>query len=369
MLVEHYITALEQGIVEPDSAQLQAVNLLQQTYDSLSVKNEKAFLNRVRGYINSGKSRSPLQGVYLWGDVGRGKTWLMDQFYNNAPCNNKLRMHYNQFMVFMHDELRKISEQENPIDVVVRKLADQYCLLCLDEFQVTDVGDAMILYELMKGLSNYGITLITTSNRHPDELYKGGVEREKFLPAIELLKSLTCVYHLNGENDYRTSQDSKTGVYFYPHNINSDRMFDEQFLHLAKGEVSTDSELTIQGRKIPVRKVARNIVWFEFRDICDGPRATSDYVNIAERYSNIIISAIPLLTEDCEHLARRFINMIDEFYDRRIRLYLSADTLIEKLYLGDRLKFEFQRTISRINEMQDTACLPTTISAENVTSY
>lgn len=298
-----------------------------------------------------------VRGVYLWGGVGRGKTFLMDLFFETLKLKAKKRIHFHRMMHEVHDRLKALDNVEDPLDRVAQDIARETRVLCFDEFFVSDIGDAMILGRLLEGLFQRGVTLVTTSNSKPDDLYKDGLQRQRFLPAIELLNKYTEVVNMDGDTDYRLRLLQKAGTFLTPDDAAAfDRLsyfFDES----ASSEIRSNLELDVYGRTIRARKCAKSIAWFQFEDICDGPRSQADYIEIARWYPSVIISGVPQFDATLENQARRFIALVDEFYDRRVKLIISADIDVNSLYQGDRLAFEFDRTISRLIEMQSNEYL------------
>ncbi len=304
--------------------------------------------------------RAPVEGVrglYLWGGVGRGKTFLMDLFFEALPLEAKKRIHFHRIMREVHDRLKALGDIEDPLDTVAADIARDTRVLCFDEFFVSDIGDAMILARLLKGLFDRGVTLVTTSNSPPEELYKNGLQRQRFLPAIELLNEFTDVVNMDGGTDYRLRLLQKAGTYLSTQDPTAADKLDYFFEESASIRIEQDIDLDINGRPIRAYRCAKGIAWFRFADICDGPRSQADYIEIARWYPSVIVSGVPQFDAMREDQARRFISLVDEFYDRRVKLILSADVDVRDLYAGTRLKFEFDRTTSRLVEMQSTAYL------------
>lgn len=298
------------------------------------------------------REQPPEQGLYLWGGVGRGKTWLVDLFFNQLPLEQKLRIHFHHFMRDTHDSLSRLRGVKNPLEQVADALAARVRVLCLDEFIVTDIGDAMILAQLLRGLFRRGVTLVTTSNTAPDNLYKNGLQRASFVPAIELIKQHTRVLHLDSSTDYRLRYLQRATVYHTPLGEAVDERLSEEFDQLAPEPGHSGGSITLYGREIAVRRLADDLVWFDFFAICGPPRSQSDYLELARCYHSVIISDIPLLTGELDDAARRFIFLVDEFYDRGVKLIISAAAGPLELYRGERLKAEFERAVSRLQEMQ-----------------
>ena len=296
-------------------------------------------------------------GLYLWGDVDRGKAFLMDLFFATLPLERKTRIHFHRMMGDVHDRLQAIVDTEDPLDQVAADIARQVKVLCFDEFFVSDIADAMILGRLLDGLFRRGVTLVATSNSRPADLYRNGLQRERFLPVIDLLETHTQVLELGGDTDYRLRLLQQAGTYLTPADDDADARLTHYFLEIASGNVVDGRVLDILGRGIRTERCAKGVAWFDFEDICDGPRSQQDYIEIARWYPTVIVSNIPVLAADQENQARRFVALVDEFYDRKVKLMVSAAAKIETLYAGPKLTFEFQRTTSRLIEMQSTAYL------------
>ena len=298
-----------------------------------------------------------IKGLYLWGGVGRGKTFLMDLFFEGLAIREKRRVHFHRMMHEVHDRLKTLSSVENPLDKVAAGIAQDTRVLCFDEFFVSDIGDAMILGGLLEGLFKRGVTLVATSNSRPDDLYKDGLQRQRFLPAIKLLNEFTDVVNMDGGTDYRLRILQKAGTYLTPDDAIAAERLNYFFGESASTQIEADSNLEINGRNIRARRCAKGVAWFRFGDICDGPRSQADYIEIARWYPSVIISGVPQFDATSDDQARRFISLVDEFYDRRVKLILSADVDVPSLYSGTRLSFEFDRTVSRLTEMQSTEYL------------
>ena len=334
-----------------DAAQEKIVALLEQIEQQLLAADRRSgdLLARFR-HEQSGAVR----GLYIWGSVGRGKTFLMDLFFEALAIDAKKRIHFHRMMHNVHARLASLGDIEDPLDRVAADIAGETRVLCFDEFFVSDIGDAMILAKLLHGLFERGVTLITTSNAPPSDLYRNGLQRSRFLPTIDLLNEHTQVVNMDGETDYRLRLLQQAGTYLTPDDQSArdrlTRLFDES----ASSQIADDRLLEINGRDIRARRSAKGIVWFDFDDICDGPRSQDDYIEIARWYPEVIISGVPKFDATLENQARRFIALVDEFYDRRVKLILSAARDANNLYAGERLDFEFDRTISRLIEMQST---------------
>ena len=297
-------------------------------------------------------SAAGVTGLYLWGGVGRGKTFLMDLFFETLPLESKRRVHFHRIMKDVHERLGALDDIEDPLAWIARDLAAETRVLCFDEFFVSEIGDAMILGRLLHGLFEHGVTLVATSNTQPDDLYRDGLQRQRFIPAIEALNKHTQVVELTGDTDYRLKLLQEAGTYLTPDDDSARSRLREFFRESASSQVRENHELDINSRKIPTRCCGKGIAWFDFTGLCDGPRSQADYIEIARWYPTIIISGVPVLDELREDQARRFIALVDEFYDRRVKLIVSAERPADQLYAGRRLRFEFERTVSRLIEMQ-----------------
>jgi cell division protein ZapE len=290
--------------------------------------------------------------LYLWGSVGRGKTFLMDLFAASLPHGVALRRHFHRFMAEVHERLRELGERQDPLVEVAAGIAQRCRVLCLDEFLVNDIGDAMILANLTEALFARGVMLVTTSNTPPDRLYQEGLQRARFLPAIASIKQHCHVVEMVSPHDWRLRALTHAPVYHTPPGAEAERELARIFSSQAQGEIAEGGEIIINDRAIPVRKRSDTILWFEFAALCDGPRAVADYIALAKTAPAIIISNVPQFTIYSEDPAKRFVQLVDEFYDRHVKLILSAAAPITELYDGERLRAEFGRTESRLIEMQ-----------------
>ena len=339
-----------------DPAQQQAVEHLEDLYQRLCALHCGPAAGILGGLLQkfSKKSMLPEKGLYFWGGVGRGKTYLMDNFYESLPFEHKMRVHFHRFMRRVHEDLRLYAGQSDPLRQVADKIAGETCIICFDEFFVSDITDAMILGLLLEELFSRGVCLVATSNIVPDGLYENGLQRQRFLPAIALLNQHCQVVNVDGGIDHRLRALEKAELYHCPLDQQADAAVQATFDSLVpvEGEIKRAVELEVEGRPIPVLMLAEDIVWFDFAAICEGPRSQNDYIDIAMEFHAVMISNIPTLGPTNEDAARRFINLVDEFYDRSVKLALSAAQPLHLLYSGGRLEFEFQRTQSRLLEMQ-----------------
>lgn len=332
-----------------DAAQEQAVLALDDLYWRLSAAWEKNKQQRLRR-----PSNAPVTGLYMWGGVGRGKTYLMDVFFAALPFRRKKRLHFHRFMQEVHHALRARQGEKNPLKGIAAEFAREAKVLCLDEFFVTDITDAMLLAGLLDELFVLGTTLVTTSNIEPDGLYKNGLQRARFLPAIALLKKYTKVLNVDGGVDFRLRHLELTERYLCPLGEQADA-FMEQWLEQLRGEadvIERDLDLTVEGRPLRARAASRNLAWFDFRTLCDGPRSQNDYIELARSFDTVLLSDVERMGASGDDQARRFINLVDEFYDSGVKLIISSEVPIAELYSAGRLEFEFQRTESRLQEMQ-----------------
>lgn len=302
----------------------------------------------------SDNTLEPVKGIYLWGGVGRGKTYVMDVFYDSLPFPQKMRTHFHRFMRRVHGELAQLKEHKDPLKTVAKVIAGEAKVICFDEFFVSDITDAMILAGLLEELFSRGVTLVATSNIEPGELYKDGLQRARFLPAIDLIGKYTEVFNLDNGIDYRLRTLEKANLYHTPLGGGAQKAMGECFESLVPdlSAIRVDVSISVEGRQIQALKVADDVVWFDFMSVCDGPRSQNDYIELAREFHAVLVSNIPLMGAFNDDQVKRFIYLVDEFYDRKVKLILSAEKPIHELYVEGRLSFEFQRAVSRIREMQ-----------------
>lgn len=344
---QRYKSDLSRPGFEKDRAQEKAVAALDLLYHHLLQRPGASWWQQLIT-----RTPPPLKGLYLWGSVGRGKTYLMDCFYECLPFAEKRRLHFHHFMRMVHERLKALPDHEDPLRIVARDFAEQARVLCFDELFVSDIADAMLLGRLLQCLFEDGVTLVATSNIAPDNLYKDGLQRERFLPAIRALKQHTYVLAMDGARDYRLRHLEKTRLYYVPGGAEADAHLLAFLQHLSGGVHAGSEALAINGRNIRVKRHADGVVWFGFPDICSGPRSQLDYIEIARAYHTVLISDLPQLGDELENETVRFVAMVDEFYDRRVKLALSAAVSLDRLYTGKRHALEFRRTASRLVEMQ-----------------
>ena len=376
-----YARQIDERGFRQDPAQLAAVDALEDVRTRLIASVDIAPSGAGRLLAKLGLARQPHaeRGLYLWGGVGRGKTWLMDLFFQSLPFAHKRRRHFHRFMYDVHAQLKQLTNREAPLEIVADTLAAETRVLCFDEFFVSDIADAMILGTLFESLFRRGVTLVATSNVPPKDLYKDGLQRARFLPAIALLERNTRILAVDGGTDYRLRQLTQAGTYLASSAPDTPHRLEALFAELADGDAYAAQEETrkdassgarasvgpldaqdtratasveIEGRLIPVVRESSTAIWFDFESLCEGPRSQNDYIEIARDYQSVIVANVPQLTSQRENAARRFIALVDELYDHNVNLILSAAAPPHDLYLGDRLTFEFQRTVSRLIEMQ-----------------
>lgn len=357
-LRSRYETEIRNHGFSTDAAQEKAVATLDRVAHELirhpapgrlTARLTRRYLSRLK--TSFGESR-PAHGAYLWGGVGRGKTFIMDLFFENLPFDDKLRFHFHRLMYRVHGQLKELNDREDPLEYVAEELACKARLICFDEFFISDIADAMLLGKLLDALFRRGVALVATSNISPDELYSGGLQRQQFLPTIDLIKCHTDVVHVSGETDYRLRVLEQAEIFHWPLDETAGDLLKDYFSRIAPGAATSGQEMEILGRSIRTRKRADGIVWFDFQDLCDGPRSQDDYIEIARCFQTVILSGVPILDLQKENQARRFIALVDEFYDRKVKLIISAVAKIDHLYSGSRLGKEFERTRSRLREMQ-----------------
>ncbi|MDR3323060.1 MAG: AFG1 family ATPase [Zoogloeaceae bacterium] len=348
MLEAYQSTLAERGYVA-DAAQRAAATRLQRLYTELL-----AFKARRGNALTRLLSRpAPPKGVYFWGGVGRGKSFLMDCFFAAVPYRRKKRLHFHAFMQRIHAELAACKGESDPMQKVAEKIAHETRLLCFDEFHVSDIADAMMLGRLLAGLAAEGVVLVMTSNYPPDGLYPNGLHRESFLPAIALLKTQMDVVEVDTGVDYRLRSLEQVEVYHHPADAAAEARMRAYFLHMAGETDATarDGEIEVLGRKIAFVWKSRDVIWFDFQHLCGGPRSQNDYLELARAYPTLLLSGIPRMTRHQSSEARRFTWLIDVLYDHRVKLIATADCAAEALYTEGTQASEFFRTVSRLTEM------------------
>ena len=358
-LRERYMGELASRGFHDDPAQLRAIERLDRLRRALlrAERAERAPARALWRKMTGQRRAAAPRGVYLWGGVGRGKTWLMDLFFHSLPIEQKRRSHFHRFMHEVHAELRAQRDTADPLALVAARLAGRARVLCFDELYVSDIADAMLLGGLFGRLIDHGVALVFTSNVPPSGLYRDGLQRQRFLPAIALLEQQLDVLAVGGATDYRLRQLTQAPIYLDSATPGCHEQLAALFAELADGEIYSDPVIQIEGRPIAVVQESDNVVWFEFAAICDGPRSQNDYIEIAREYQSVIVSDVPQFDAGLDDAARRFIALVDEFYDRGVKLVVSAARPPGTLYRGERLRFEFARTASRLIEMQSAEYL------------
>lgn len=345
-LLNEYQQAISKGFVA-DPQQIEVLALL----DAIAqqVKHERGILDWFK--------RPLVKGLYVWGSVGIGKTWLMDVFYNHLPISQKRRIHFHPFMQYIHAELKRWQGSVDPLTKVAKQLAKEVRVLCLDEFLVHDIADAMLLSNLLNALFKQGITLVATSNTPPENLYQHGLQRERFLPAIALLQINTQVFHLSSKNDYRLRHLENHRLYYSPLDNQADEWLTQRLLDLAGDREISTQPIRIAGRDIKVRGITADVAWFDFSALCHVPRSTKDYLELARRYHTLLLSNVPKITAERDDLINYFIHLIDVCYDANVKLIITAEVTIAEIYTEGRMLKDFSRTKSRLQEMQSHAFL------------
>lgn len=341
-LIAHYEAAIHRGEINDDPLQRDILAHMERLADDLKQENS-SWLSYFR--------KPHIQGLYIYGPVGVGKTYLVDLFYDHVEESKKARFHFHHFMQQVDAQLRLLQGQKDPLKKIAKKLSKSIRVLCFDEFFVHDVAFAMILAELLQALISHGVILVISSNTIPDELYKNGPHRKRFLPAIAALKNNCEVLHLNEQRDYRVGREPLVEAYLYPLNESTQQIMEQQFTHLA-GEFQEQGVISIQNRDIPYLKCGGATIWFAFDALCNLPRSQLDYLEIADKYDNIFLSDVPLLTEGHTLQTIMFIHFIDVMYDRGINIIISAAVPVTELYVQGEVIETFKRTLSRLLEMQ-----------------
>jgi len=353
-LRERYQRALAAGHFEGDAAQLAALAQLEDLRGRLLISPAPrgARLQRWLLTLTGRAARAPVRGLYLWGGVGRGKTWLMDLFFASLPSGEARRRHFHRFMQDVHLRLHGLQHQLAPLEQIARAIARDTRVLCFDELYVADIADAMILGGLFAGLLRRGVTLVATSNVPPQELYQGGLQRERFLPAIALLERHLDVLRIAGTTDYRLRRLTAAGIYLPAGAPDTAARLEALFVRLAHHDIQEGGTIEISGRRLAVIRAGAAVVWCAFAALCAAPRGQEDYIEIAREFSCVMLADVPVFDSLHEDEARRFIALVDELYDRNVNLIVSAAAAPAALYRGERLTTLFARTASRLTEMQ-----------------
>lgn len=354
-----YLQALNDGSHQPDNVQKEAVNRLETIYQELTTiappaVQEGGLMARFGKLLGKRepKENTPVRGLYMWGGVGRGKTWLMDLFYHSLPGARKQRLHFHRFMLRVHEELTALQGQSDPLEVIADRFKAETDVLCFDEFFVSDITDAMLLGGLMKALFARGITLVATSNIPPDELYRNGLQRARFLPAIEAIKQYCDIMNVDAGVDYRLRTLTQAHLWLSPLNDETQRQMDKLWLALAGAKGDHAPTLEINHRPMQTLAVENQTLAVSFTTLCVDARSQHDYIALSRLFHTVLLFDVPVMTTLMESEARRFIALVDEFYERHVKLVVSAAAPLYEIYQGERLKFEFQRCLSRLQEMQ-----------------
>lgn len=337
-----YTHKLEQGTIKQDTLQNEVVLAFEDLY--LNVKE----INNYWPF----KPKQQFHGLYIFGSVGRGKTFLMDLFVDTIDKNKIKRQHFHNFMLWFHQELRKITQQQNPIDLVIKKLSSSTSILCLDEFLVHDITDAMLLAKILFALDKYSISLVTTSNVNPTNLYEGGLQRDKFIPAIKWMQDHMQIMQLDGSYDHRTKHSNSNKKWLNPINKDNQNQFEQLFSQLVTSHNLHLSPISINKRQLNVIKRSSQHIMFEFETLCMQPRNASDFIQLTEQYQSLFLVINHKIKRNDRNTARRFITLVDVLYDANIPLYVLSTVDFRQIYQGDELSFEIQRTVSRLTEMQ-----------------
>lgn len=354
-----YQQALDEGTHQPDDVQRDAVNRLNSIYQKLMTEPTetaqtsglKAAFGRLLGKKEP-QTVPPVRGLYMWGGVGRGKTWLMDMFYQSLPGTRKQRLHFHRFMLRVHEELTALQGHADPLEIVADRFKAETDVLCFDEFFVSDITDAMLLGGLMKALFARGITLVATSNIPPDDLYRNGLQRARFMPAIDAIKEHCDIMNVDAGVDYRLRTLTQAHLWLSPLNEQTQSQMDKLWLALAGAKRDKSPELEINHRPLQTLGVENQTLAVSFATLCVDARSQHDYIALSRLFHTVMLLDVPVMTPLMESEARRFIALVDEFYERHVKLVVSAEMPLYEIYQGERLKFEFQRCLSRLQEMQ-----------------
>ena len=343
-----YAAGVERGDWQQDPAQQEALRELDRIHAALLAPRGRGLLSKLFGNDDDIAPR----GLYLWGGVGRGKTFLIDLFFDGLPIAEKRRTHFHRFMREVHEQLRAHAGERDPLAAIAKQWRQSLRVLVLDEFFVSDIGDAMLLGRLLERLFAEGVVLVTSSNARPSDLYKDGLQRARFLPAIALVERHCAVVHLDSPQDYRLRALTRSPVYRAPLDGESDAWLGLRWRELTQGCPHATGPFVVDGREIPVRGLAEGFAWFDFAALCEGPRGTADYIEIAQEFHTVLLGGIPRMDALRDDAARRFVHLVDELYDRHVNLVCTADADPTRLYAGERLHGAFERTASRLIEMQ-----------------
>jgi len=337
---ELYLNLIDDGQLSFDKEQAKLLEKFNHLNESLTKRSKSWF------------GQKKIKGLYIRGEVGRGKTQMMDIFFETLNIQEKKRVHFHRFMKILHDDLDKISAQKDPLKKVAKEISKKTKVLCFDEFYVEDIGDAMLLGRFINELFENKVTLITTSNTHPDNLYRDGLHRSRFLPAIKSIKENCEIYELNSAQDYRLRTLEQLEIFIIGKGNQGIEDLESNFTELTNGEFQDGQKIKILGREINTIKLAQGSLWVSFKEICEGPRSAKDYIEICSEFHTLFVSNVPIMKGSNDDSARRFIALVDECYERNVNLILSMETELERIYSGERLLEPFKRTISRLEEMR-----------------
>lgn len=340
-----------------DEKQVAVINSLQILQNNITNHESPSLLKKLFSRFSFYQQNTNVHGIYLWGTVGAGKTYLMDLFYQNLPIKNKLRLHFHHFMKEVHDNLALLQGKPDPLRIIARHFSMRTKILCFDEFVVEDIADAMILGRLLTFLFERNVILIATSNIPPDKLYWDGLQRELFLPAIEAIKANCQIVQLANSQDYRWRSLRQGGIYFTPLDEKAEESMQQCFELYAHGSGQTGIPLIIEQRPIATRRIGKSVVWFDFKALCSPPRGQRDYLAIASQFQVVLISNVPTISPDDDTTISYWIELVDIFYDTHITLILSAASSLKDIYPSGTRQFAFERTLSRLIEMQSVEYL------------
>mgnify|MGYP005989113939 FL=1 len=354
--IEKYAQDLTRDDFLFDAAQENAVKNLQRLYEDLITKplpvtGFKKVLNRWKRVVAKSE-RKLVTGLYFWGGVGRGKTYLVDTFYDCLPFENKTRVHFHRFMHRVHEELKTLHGQSDPLKIIAKRFANETCIICFDEFFVSDITDAMILGTLFEELFAHNVTLVATSNIIPNELYRNGLQRERFLPAIKLINENCNIINIDSGVDYRLRTLEQAEIFHFPLDQQAQDNLAHYFKQLSIDNGTKKKVIEVNYRPLMTVQESEGVVYFEFSTLCESARSQSDYMELSRLYHTVLLANVTQMGVDHDDSARRFIALVDEFYERNVKLIMSAEVELENLYTGGRLSFEFKRCLSRLQEMQ-----------------
>src|SRR5690606_18221471 len=349
---QRYAAGVQRGDWQDDPAQHPALRELDRIHQAVATGNARGFMGRLLG-----RDPEPPRGLYLWGGVGRGKTFLVDLFFDGLPIAEKRRTHFHRFMRSVHESLREHAGERDPLAAIAREWRSSLRVLVLDECFVSDIGDAMLLGRLLDRLFAEGVVLVTSSNIQPSGLYRDGLQRARFLPAIALIERHCAVLELDSPHDYRLRALTRSPVYRQPLDDRSDAWLEQRWRELGGDDDHRDAGIQVDGRRIPVRARGQGMAWFDFEALCEGPRSATDYIEVAREFHTVLLGGIPVMGPRMDDAARRFVTLVDELYDRQVKLVCCADAPPTSLYTGERLAGAFERTASRLIEMRSAEYL------------